>query len=56
MATIGDNWDGIMKKRTKNTVRRMLRLLKLGAIFPLSGQGMYIKSPKHHIIQIGEND
>ena len=34
-----------MKKRTKNTVIRMLRLLKRGAIFPLDGKGMYINPP-----------
>jgi hypothetical protein len=56
MATIGDNGDGNVKKRTKNTVRRMLRLLKRGAIFPLGGDGMYVNPPKAHIIQIEEGD
>jgi len=45
-----------VKKRTKNTVRRMLYLLKRGAIFPLGGDGMYINPPKYHIIKIEATD
>ncbi len=45
-----------MKKRTKNTIKRMLRLLKRGAIFPLGGDGMYINPPKYRIIRIEATD
>jgi len=45
-----------VKKRTKTTVRRMLYLLKRGAIFPLGGDGMYINPPKSRIVQIEASD
>ena len=48
METIGGE---NVKKRTKTTVRRMLYLLKRGAIFPLDGKGMYINPPTIHRIE-----